>query len=249
MHLPYIYKVLSKAFPDGPSTFPLLTPILIGSNSPSMEQSLGKLLSKYISDPSTFWVISSDFCHWGSRFSYTYYDPKPFDPSTWVPSQKSSTAVNIESPRVDKNTPATDYVPNPPIFESIHSADMAAIYSIETKGYAGFIAELARTRNTVCGRHPIGVMMAGLEATYQNDKDSVGNFTFVRLATSSNVRTVDSEVLTALGYERYGKEKLKEAGIVLTKSGHFGSTSAVHEETGEEISDSSVSYASAYAIF
>ena len=31
-------------------------------------------MSKYFSDPENFFVISSDFCHWGERFGYTYYD-------------------------------------------------------------------------------------------------------------------------------------------------------------------------------
>lgn len=34
----------------------------------------GALLAPYLDDPSNLFVISSDFCHWGSRFSYTFYD-------------------------------------------------------------------------------------------------------------------------------------------------------------------------------
>jgi predicted class III extradiol MEMO1 family dioxygenase len=157
--------------------------------------------------------------------------------------------VSLESPKIDKNTPATEFVPDPPIFESIHHTDMASIYSIETKGYAGFVAEIARTKNTVCGRHPIGVMMAGLEATFPKDEDTRARFRFARLETSSDVNTVSTEQLVALGYEKYGSAKLKEAGVGVSKSGHFGGVSTVNEKTGEEISDSSVSYASAYAIF
>jgi len=39
-----------------------------------MEGHYGALLQKYLDDPSNFFVISSDFCHWGKRFDYTYYD-------------------------------------------------------------------------------------------------------------------------------------------------------------------------------
>jgi hypothetical protein len=28
-----------------------------------------------LEDEETFFVISSDFCHWGKRFGYTYHDP------------------------------------------------------------------------------------------------------------------------------------------------------------------------------
>lgn len=49
-------------------------PILVGSLSPDREAHYGKILSKYLSDPSNLFVISSDFCHWGQRFRYTHYD-------------------------------------------------------------------------------------------------------------------------------------------------------------------------------
>lgn len=54
MHLPYLAKVF-----EGES-----------------EAMYGELLAKYVDDPSNFFSVSSDFCHWGSRFSYTYYDKK-----------------------------------------------------------------------------------------------------------------------------------------------------------------------------
>ena len=38
------------------------------------EARFGELLAPYFDDSRNFFVISSDFCHWGSRFSYTFYD-------------------------------------------------------------------------------------------------------------------------------------------------------------------------------
>lgn len=32
------------------------------------------IFGKYLKDPSNFFVLSSDFCHWGQRFQYTPYD-------------------------------------------------------------------------------------------------------------------------------------------------------------------------------
>ncbi|KTG35443.1 hypothetical protein cypCar_00034831 [Cyprinus carpio] len=51
-----------------------IVPVLVGALSESKEQEYGKLLSKYLADPSNLFIISSDFCHWGQRFRYTYYD-------------------------------------------------------------------------------------------------------------------------------------------------------------------------------
>lgn len=51
-----------------------IVPILVGSLSTDREAQYGQLLSKYLADPHNLFVISSDFCHWGQRFRYTYYD-------------------------------------------------------------------------------------------------------------------------------------------------------------------------------
>jgi AmmeMemoRadiSam system protein B len=42
-----------------------IVPILVGALKPEDEERYGKLLSKYLLDPSNLFVISSDFCHWG----------------------------------------------------------------------------------------------------------------------------------------------------------------------------------------
>ena len=53
-----------------------MVPIMIGNISSEKEKMYGELLAKYYLLPNTVFVISSDFCHWGERFSYTYYDDK-----------------------------------------------------------------------------------------------------------------------------------------------------------------------------
>ncbi|KAK5132105.1 hypothetical protein LTR08_000355 [Meristemomyces frigidus] len=108
MHLPYIYKTLSKSVPSalhhprpppqptskltatttrtfGPDptspTFPPLIPLLIGNTTPATEKALALLLAPYLADPTSAFVISSDFAHWGTRFRYTYYRPHPPGPA------------------------------------------------------------------------------------------------------------------------------------------------------------------------
>ncbi|KAK9906594.1 hypothetical protein WJX75_004697 [Coccomyxa subellipsoidea] len=51
-----------------------LVPIMVGSLTPEREAAYGRLLAKYLDDKSNVFIISSDFCHWGSRFSYTFND-------------------------------------------------------------------------------------------------------------------------------------------------------------------------------
>jgi AmmeMemoRadiSam system protein B len=69
MHLPYLSKVFQGHTVK-------VVPILVGALSSQNEAMYGQLLSKYVDDPTNFFSVSSDFCHWGSRFSYTYYDKK-----------------------------------------------------------------------------------------------------------------------------------------------------------------------------
>ena len=70
MQLSFIAKVME---PIGPNGFKIV-PILVGSLSTDKEEMYGRLLAKYLADPSNVFVISSDFCHWGARFSFQYYE-------------------------------------------------------------------------------------------------------------------------------------------------------------------------------
>ncbi|GAB5361477.1 hypothetical protein AAMO2058_000716500 [Amorphochlora amoebiformis] len=67
MHLPYIAHVM-KGYHF------TLVPILVGSLTVKAEKEYGAILAPYLNDPSNFFVISSDFCHWGSRFRFQWYD-------------------------------------------------------------------------------------------------------------------------------------------------------------------------------
>lgn len=183
MHLPYIYKCLSLSFPSGPASFPPLTPILVGSTSPEKERLYGKLLAPYLADPENVFIISSDFCHWGSRFSYTYYLPS-----------SSSSGISLRT----KDKPPTD----PPIHESIANVDGMCMDVVESGSHDTFLKVLRETGNTVCGRHPIGVVMAGMEVLRgEGDGKGQGRFTFVRYERSNDVvRAGESSVSYASAF-------------------------------------------------
>ena len=184
MHLPYIHKMLSKSFKGG--EFPPLVPIMVGSTSKSDEEHFGAILAPYLADPSSVFVISSDFCHWGSRFSYTYYMPNgTSDPAGGVSLRKS------DSPS------------NPPIHESIGHIDQLAMDAIVSGSHDKFLTNLRKTKNTVCGRHPIGVIMAAIEDLKQKGKiaKEKGDFHFVRYERSSEVENArDSSVSYASAF-------------------------------------------------
>lgn len=69
MQLPFLAHVMRTR--KRPFT---IVPILVGSLTTQAEAEFAKLLAPYFADPANLFVISSDFCHWGSRFNYTYRD-------------------------------------------------------------------------------------------------------------------------------------------------------------------------------
>ena len=51
-----------------------IIPIVVGDNDLKTNNEIGKALLELYEDPKTLFVISSDFCHWGKNFGFTYYD-------------------------------------------------------------------------------------------------------------------------------------------------------------------------------
>uniref|UniRef100_A0A1D1ZU13 Protein MEMO1 n=1 Tax=Auxenochlorella protothecoides TaxID=3075 RepID=A0A1D1ZU13_AUXPR len=68
MHCPFIQHVMrERSF--------TLVPIIVGALSRQSEAQYARILAPFLQDPGNLFAISSDFCHWGSRFQYTRYDP------------------------------------------------------------------------------------------------------------------------------------------------------------------------------
>jgi AmmeMemoRadiSam system protein B len=188
MHLPYIYKRLEQTF-GSTGDFPEIVPILVGDNDRAQEKKWGKLLLPYLKDPENAFVVSSDFCHWGSRFDYCVHSP---------------TGELRDLQRISRSDPKTG---QREIHETIKMVDDLAMKAIETGSHDAFVDSLKATKNTVCGRHPIGVMMAALE---ELTNEQLGNaaaeaapcrFKFVRYERSGLVeRAYDSSVSYASAY-------------------------------------------------
>ena len=213
MQLPYIHRLLQKLYPDQPtSAYPPLVPIMIGGTSPATEKALGQLLAPFIADPTNAFVISSDFCHWGSRFGYTYYVPSSPSPAidpeilphglsnpaqdNDLHSQPSvSQGINLKSSRDVSNK-------GPGIHESIAHVDRACMCAIATGSHDAFLSILQSTGNTICGRHPIGVFMAGVEEMESSsgmgsayEVEGKRRFRFLKYERSSDVVSLrDSSV-------------------------------------------------------
>lgn len=66
MHLPYIAKAIGRKVK--------IVPILTGPVNEKMADDYGKIFAPYFDDPKSLFIFSSDFCHWGENFEYTYYN-------------------------------------------------------------------------------------------------------------------------------------------------------------------------------
>ncbi|TVY22960.1 Protein MEMO1 [Lachnellula hyalina] len=186
MHLPYIYKMLTLGFKSS-EDYPTLVPVLVGSTSETLENAYGQIFAPYLADPTSVFVVSSDFCHWGVRFQYTYY----------VPNNSKPGSSGISLRRRDVNPR------DPEIHESIGQLDKMAMDAIEGGNHKSFLENLRETGNTICGRHPIGVVMAAISALKEEGRitPEQGNFNFVRYERSGDVVDIsDSSVSYASAY-------------------------------------------------
>lgn len=157
---------------------------MIGNTSPSTERALGRILAPYLADISNAFVVSSDFAHWGLRFRYTYYRP------SLLPQQAVDLSASAKPPK------------DPPIHDSIKAVDFECMGACESGRHDAWLSCLEENGNTVCGRHPIGVVMAAVEevrragdavagATDDNRPGPpLGGFRFVRYERSSQVKRV-----------------------------------------------------------
>ncbi|KAK9468473.1 MEMO1 family [Lipomyces arxii] len=141
MHLPYIYKILSES----PGGVRPLVPIMVGALNPASEVEYGKILAQYLKDPANGFVISSDFCHWGSRFGYTAY----VEDSNCTQVQTLGSRSRVK--------------PEIPIYRSIEMLDYKGMDVSNGGNHDEWTQYLAHTNNTICGRHPLGVLIAGVE--------------------------------------------------------------------------------------
>jgi len=183
MHLPYVRKIFAGKDIK-------IVPIVVGSISQPVEAEYGALLAPYLARADTLFVISSDFCHWGSRFSYTHYYPGP----------------GTAGVRLSRGTELTaDY----PIYQSITQLDREAMDALTvppaTAGDAHlqFAKYLALTKNTICGRHPIGVLFGAL-AALEKDEEVKPELKWVRYEQSSHCHSIkDSSVSYASAFIRF----------------------------------------------
>jgi len=154
MQYPFIRHCIDLASKIGTSSINdiKVLPIMIGSISPSREREYAGYLSSLLLSADTFFVISSDFCHWGRRFEYNPYD-------------KSKGEI-------------CDY---------IEWLDRLGMEKISMQDPGAFAEYLRTYKNTICGRHPIGVLLNCLDVV-KREEGRVFGVTFEKYEQSERVK-------------------------------------------------------------
>lgn len=194
MHLPYLWKRLEQTFGEDGSKFPRIVPILVGDASCEQEKAFGALLAPFIKDPENAFIVSSDFCHWGSRFDY-----RPHYADGLVRNMDGRRReLDLKSERLEEMAGSQTL----PIHEVIRVLDEMAMDAVKTGVHTEFYQTVQKTQNTVCGRHPIGVVVAALELLAKEGLESgKGLFKFVQYQRSSLVKSKqDSSVSYVSAY-------------------------------------------------
>ena len=142
-----------------------IVPIMVGFTNLEVNRKIGETLYKLYEDPKTLFVISSDFCHWGKNFAFTYYD----------------------------NSYST-------IWESTQNLDKQALDIIAEINPEKLDAYFKKTKNTICGRNPITIVLSIIESYKRNNTDKNVSFDTLGYAQSSKVTSMkESSVSYAAG--------------------------------------------------
>jgi AmmeMemoRadiSam system protein B len=148
MELPFLKYIF------GNKNFSLL-PLMIGETTFEQNKKIGKFLYDLYNDNKTLFVISSDFCHWGLRFGYTYYD-------------KSSGEI----------------------WESIEKLDKIALDIISEMNAEMLDKYFEKTRNTICGRNPITIVLSIIEEYQKQNQDKKLSFECAGYSQSERVKKI-----------------------------------------------------------
>ena len=139
--------------------------MVIGDGNLRKNVELGKCLYNLYEDPKTLFVISSDFCHWGRNFDYTYYNKK---------------FANI--------------------WESTQDLDRQAWDIIGEMNSEKFDDYMKKTKNTICGRNPITIILSIIEEYQKKHQNKKITFDTAGYAQSGKVKSMnDSSVSYAAG--------------------------------------------------
>lgn len=133
MQLPILYFILSQL--DLVHRAQIIPILVSGLSSRDFIDAITEQLTcRILSDPNSYLIISSDFCHFGPRFNF---NPSP------------EKILSLLGP-VNED-------------DCVAALDRVAIKVLESGSLEDWLGYLKETGNTICGRQPLKLLMAGKE--------------------------------------------------------------------------------------
>ena len=177
LHTSFIRRVLERGKVGGNSetehAVPPLIPVMVGALSPETEAATARALLPLARDPRTLVVVSSDFCHWGSRFQFQSLGEEMSDDESddgegngggGRGAGSSSGGPKNNNKKKEKET----------IAEAIERLDRRGMRLIEQQDGPRFRAYLSATKNTICGRFPISLFLEVLRQLGEEEEGEGG---------------------------------------------------------------------------
>ena len=171
MHAPFIYYKGETAIHG----LPKIIPILISGMDGKLQEGIVNSLLPYLDNEENHFIISSDFCHWGSRFGYTKY--------------LSSGETTLDT--LSDNITSLGSLHRPKglqIYKSIELLDKIALQIATNGSSAAWSKYIDISGNTICGQKPILIVLKLLEK-YNNNSSLRGNtFNWIGYSQSNPVK-------------------------------------------------------------
>ncbi|RCK64157.1 hypothetical protein Cantr_10802 [Candida viswanathii] len=184
MHAPFIhYKAGSS-----PQGVPKIIPILISGMDEKLQLDIVDALLPYMDNEENHFIISSDFCHWGSRFGYTKYLPSSEVTLDTLEDEITSLSMFQRTKGLE-------------IYKSIELLDKMALKIASAGSSATWKSYIDTSGNTICGQKPISIVLKLLEK-YDKYTPADGNvFDWIGYSQSNPVhKSSESSVSYASGY-------------------------------------------------
>ena len=151
MELPFLKMLFNSA----EKNFTII-PIIIGEIKNNDFSLIAHNLLEFYKDEKTLFVISSDFCHWGKNYGYTYIGNKKEE-----------------------------------IWKNIENLDKEALNIISEMSFNELLKYFNKTKNTICGRNAILLLLNIIEKYKENQKEKKLLFETLGYKQSNKVKNAD----------------------------------------------------------
>lgn len=155
MLVPFLVRAIQNLARS--NKLPKIVPILISGMDERLATELAIVLGNYAHDARNSFLVSSDFCHWGSRFRYTqFWDREPSETSFVAGTSRLLPVNMVKHPQI-------------PIHQSIEGLDKGAMAAASLTDYSRWREHMELTENTICGEKAIGVIILMMQREFSSN--------------------------------------------------------------------------------